>query len=208
MTLTTRTAAGAIGRLRVIMQPTSTILTSLAEEATEKVTLGDVLDKTGSRAHGLGLFVFVLPETVPLPTPSLSTFLSIPLVLISAHLTAFGEGSGIPNWVRRREIRASIVRKVADYVAPVIERIERLSRPRLLALVQRERLLGVLCLLLAIILALPIPLANFLPALCLAAIAFGMLQRDGVIIGLGIVGCVGVLISLYFGADAIMKLLK
>jgi hypothetical protein len=190
------------------MQPTSTILESLADDKAEQVTLGDVLSKTGSRAHGLGLFVFVLPETLPLPTPSLSTFLAIPLVLISAHLTVFGEGSGIPDWVQRRAIRASIVRKIAQYVVPVVAWIEQLSRPRLLALVERERLLGVVCLLLSIVLALPIPLANFLPAVCLAAIAFGMLQRDGVIISLGLLGSVGVLISLYLGADALMGLFK
>lgn len=188
------------------MQPTSTLIKSLAEKRTEQITLGDVLDKTGSRAHGLGLFVFAIPETVPLPTPSLSTFLGIPLILISAHLVAFGESSGVPKWVRRQTIRTSIVRKISKYVIPTVERIERLSRPRLNTLVQRERLLGVICLLLSITLALPIPLVNFLPAICLAAIAFGMLQRDGAIIGFGILGFAGVLISLYFSLNIIRKL--
>jgi hypothetical protein len=190
------------------MQPTSAILKSLADEGTEQVTLGDVLEKTGSRAHWLGLFVFVLPEAIPLPTPSLSTFLAVPLVLISSHLAVFGEASGFPQRVRRRAIRASIVRKITQYLAPVIERIEQLSRPRLLAVVRRERVLGIICLLLAIVLALPLPFVNFLPAICLAAIAFGMLQHDGLIISIGIVGFAMVVIGLYFGAGATMGLLR
>jgi hypothetical protein len=54
------------------------------------------------------------------------------------------------------------------------------------AVARRERLLGVACLFLSIIILLPIPLANFLPAVYLAAIAFGMLQRDGAVIALGL----------------------
>jgi hypothetical protein len=190
------------------MQPTSTILTSFAKADDERITLGDVLQKAGSRAHGLALFIFVLPEAIPLPTPSLSTFLAIPLVLIAAHLTIFGEGRGIPNRLRARTIPPSVLRKIAQYVVPILKYVERLSRPRLHALVEYERLLGFVCLVLAIVLALPIPLANFLPALCLVAIAFGMLQRDGVIVGFGLLGSVGVLIGLYLSADAIVKLLK
>ena len=197
-----------VNRLGRPMQPTSTILKSLAKEHTEQITVGDVLDKTGSRAHGLGLLVFAIPEAVPLPTPSLSIVLAVPLVLISAHLVAFGEGSGIPQRMRQQAIPAIIVRKSAQYVAPVLQQIERLSRPRFLVLVQRERLLGTLCFILSIVLALPIPFANFLPAICLAAIAFGMLQRDGVIVGLGIIGCMGVLIGLYFTWDVIVGLFK
>lgn len=44
----------------------------------------------------------------------------------------------------------------------------------------RGRLSGVVCLLLTIMLALPIPFGNIAPALCIACI--GIIQRDGAVI--------------------------
>ena len=120
--------------------------------------------------------------------PSLSTILAIPLVLISGHLILFGEGRGIPQKIRKWCIPASIVEKLAKYVAPVFQKIEYFSHHRWEALASCERLLGVVCLILSIILLLPIPFGNLPPAVCVAAIAFGMMQRDGLVVALGILG--------------------
>ena len=176
------------------MKRISAILKALAHRKGEKVALGDVIRQGGSRAHGLGLLLFALPETLPIPVPSISTVLAIPLILISGHLILFGEGQGIPKKIRDRSISTSLVEKLEKYVGPVFKMLERVSHPRWEALAERERLLGVACLILSVILLLPIPFGNLLPALCLAAIAFGMIQRDGVVVALGLLGglaCMG-----------------
>ena len=181
-----------------LMKKTSAILKSLSDEKKGQITIGDVIAETGSRAHGFGLLLFALPEALPLPLPSLSTILAIPLILLSAHLIVFGEGPGIPERARRQTIRASVLRTVAKYATPAFERLERISHPRLEVPARQERFLAGACLLLSVILLLPIPLGNFLPALCLVAIAFGMLQRDGVIVGFGLVGLAAVLALIIF----------
>ena len=79
---------------------------------------------------------------------------------------------------------------VSRYVAPALGWFEGWSRRRWPALVQRERLAGLVCLYLSLILFLPIPFLNTPPALCLAAIALGLIQRDGAIIAGGMVGTV------------------
>lgn len=183
------------------MKHTSAILKELAGHDGERIPMGEVMRRGGSRAHGLGLLLFALPETLPLPIPSISLILAIPLVVISAHLVLFGEGQGIPKQIRDRSIPVSLVKKVSKYLGPVFRTIERLSHPRFEALADRERLLGVACLLLAIILLLPIPFGNLLPAVCLAAIAFGMIQRDGVIVALGLVGAIACLALVFYAAS-------
>jgi hypothetical protein len=132
--------------------------------------------------------MIALPETLPIPVPSASIVLAVPLVLISAHLLVFGEGRGIPKRLRKQSISTSAVQKVAKYVAPVFKTLEHISRPRLETLARQEHLLGAACLLLSVILLLPIPFGNLAPAVCLVAIAFGMLQRDGVVVMLGLAG--------------------
>jgi hypothetical protein len=170
------------------LKSVSKILEELAHRKDEKTTVGDVMQKGGSRGHGLGLLMFALPETIPIPVPSLSTLLAIPLVLISGHLVLFGEGRGISKKIRERSIPASAIEKLRTYVAPVFRTVERVSHPRWEVLADRERMLGIACLVLSIILILPIPFGNLLPALCLASIAFGMIQHDGVIVALGLLG--------------------
>lgn len=42
-----------------------------------------------------------------------------------------------------------------------------------------------MCLLLALVIALPIPFGNLPPALCVLLIALGMIQKDGVLAAIG-----------------------
>lgn len=55
-------------------------------------------------------------------------------------------------------------------------------RPRAvrLALPPMEYLIGPECLLLAVVLVLPVPLGNMMPALAISLLALGVLERDGV----------------------------
>lgn len=186
------------------IQTTSSILKSLAERDEERLSFGDVVKAMGSRAHGAGLLFFALPETIPIPLPGVSALLAVPIVLIAAHLIAFGEGPGLPERVLRQTLPASAVRKVSDWIGPVLAWIERLSRPRLSIIVQSERSLGVLCLALGLVLGAPIPFGNLAPATGIVLIAFGMLQRDGVLIVLGVVLAFVLGAGLYFAADALV----
>ena len=88
----------------------------------------------------------------------------------------------------RSMARADFVRMV-EAIIPWIERMERFLRPRILFLSGRsaERMLAALCLVLATVLALPIPLGNILPALAVSLIALGLVERDGAAILAGVV---------------------
>jgi len=166
----------------------SEILESLAAGTEERVPFSAIVAAAGSRVHGLALLVFALPEVPPLPLPSASTLLAIPLIVIAAHLALFGEGSLLPARVQTATMPRSVLATAARYLGPVLRWIERASRPRWLWIARRERLIGLICLYLSIVLILPIPLLNSPPAACIAAIAIGMIQRDGVFIVAGFVG--------------------
>jgi hypothetical protein len=72
------------------------------------------------------------------------------------------------------------------------------SRPRLSALFSGpgQRLVGLVCTVFAIVLILPIPLGNILPAAAVSVLSLSLVQRDGVLalLGYGLaVASVGVL---------------
>jgi hypothetical protein len=176
--------------------PASEVLRQLAGGSGDTISFAEIADKAGPRVHGLALLLLVLPETLPLPLPSASLILAIPLMLISLHLALFGEGSRWPRRLETVRVSRAATATVARYVAPVLAWFETISHPRMLMLARRERLIGMVCLYLSLILFLPLPLVNAPPGICLALIALGLIQHDGLLIGAGLAGTIALTIAL------------
>jgi hypothetical protein len=182
-------------------RPTSEILESLAASSQPSVTVGDVFGAMRTRAHGIALILFALPEAVPLPIPSLSLVLGIPLVLVAAHLILFGEGSGLPRRATSAKIPTSGVRALARFAVPVLRTLEFMTTPRWRTIADHQRAIGVVCLYLSLVLLAPFPFVNFAPALCLIGIALGMVQRDGAVIAIGVAATIVLTVTIGFAAD-------
>ncbi|UWQ22418.1 exopolysaccharide biosynthesis protein [Jannaschia sp. W003] len=150
------------------------------------VSLRDVLEESGSRAHGLAILVLALPEALPLPIPSAGAVLGVPLLLVSAHLLIHGERMRLPAAVTARRVPGPALDALARFAGPAIRRAERLTRPRLPSMVRRERLVGLAATLMSLVLFLPIPFVNLPPAIVLAILGWGLVQRDGLFVATGL----------------------
>src|SRR4029079_2228846 len=133
----------------------SHILQSVAAHQEQSIPVGSVVSAAGSRVHGLALLLFALPDALPLPIPSVSAIIGLPLLLLSVHLIIFGDNSRLPARVESSRIPRPVVATIARYVVPVLSRLEHLSQPRWTGLVRQERLIGIVCLYLSAILLLP-----------------------------------------------------
>ena len=87
---------------------------------------------------------------------------------------------------------------MARYAAPILEALERLSRPRLLFILPNDRVIGIACFYLSLLLLLPIPFLNTAPAICLVTIALGLIHRDGLLVALGIAGTILITTTIVF----------
>lgn len=183
----------------------SEVLGDLPED--RAVPLGEAMGPIGARAHGVALLLLGLPDAVPLPIPSVSLLVGLPLLAVSAHLMLFGEGAGLPRRLSDVTMPAGLAGALRRRVAPLLRRAERLSRPRWTPVAARGRLLGLVCLWLSAILLLPLPFFNTPPALCLVLVAWGMLQRDGLVVLAGLAGTLGVTAALGWAADQATVLL-
>lgn len=159
----------------------SEILANLAgDESRERISVGDILASMDDRAIAALIFVFAVPNCFPTP-PGTSSVLGIPLIFLTAQLM-LGMKPWLPRLIADRSMTRTDFAAMMARTQPWIIKAERMLRPRLqiFATPMAERLLGGLCLILALVLALPIPLGNMLPALALCIIAFGILEKDGV----------------------------
>lgn len=169
----------------------SDVLASLAQDTQRtRISIGDLLAALGDRALGALLFVFAFPNVLPTP-PGTSSILGIPLVVLAAQL-AFGRTPWLPGVIARRSMAHADFVALVGRIGPWLARAERLLRPRLtaLALPPMEYAVGVVCLLLALVVLLPLPLGNVLPALAISLLALGILERDGLWVLAGLVAAV------------------
>jgi hypothetical protein len=124
--------------------------------------------------------------------------------------TPFAAPGWLRRWVLTREFRMGFSKTAPRYVfVPKVRRlvrrrprgvnvlktlrgVENLTRPRLSVLTGpiSEVLMGTTCVLLALVMALPIPFGDMLPGIGLVFFALGVMQKDGVAVLIGVLGSI------------------
>lgn len=169
-------------------QRLSEFLTMIAlDTSRDRLSVADLLSLLEGRATAALLLLFAFPNALPSP-PGTSGILGLPLVYLSLQMM-LGHKPWLPRFIADRSMSredfAAIMRRSAPYLA----RAEKLLVPRLTALSTPISVqgIGALCLALSVILILPIPLGNMLPAFAICILALGVLERDGAwIVGGGV----------------------
>jgi len=192
---------GASRRLSDILQ----VIADAPCEPGERIFLGHLIEIFGNRAFGVLIFVFALPVIVPIPVPGISAILGAPLLFLTWQLMRGKAQPWLPELMRNRSLKRKDFVAALRRALPWIRRLERLVGTRLIWLTgpRAEQVIGCLAFLLALVLFLPVPFGNSLPALGIAILALALLERDGVAVILGaLVGCMafGIVSGVILGA--------
>jgi hypothetical protein len=164
----------------------------------DQVSLDSLRDTLGDRGFGVLLFVFAVPNLIPVNIPLLSAVLGAPLVLLAAQLFYGRHKPWFPRWFASRSVSRANFEAVVLRAIPYLERAEALLRPRLTPLLSwtGERLIGLALLVLTVVLALPIPFGNWLPAFAICIIGLAIVEKDGLAVLIGIaVGLLSLLVA-------------
>jgi hypothetical protein len=165
--------------------------------------LRTILDRAAGRAlslrqiveilHGRGfdvlVIVLVLPFCQPIPLPGLSTPFGLALMFFGLRI-AVRQGPWLPGWLLRREISSDTLTKIIHGAVAVSKRLEKLIHPRLRFMTHWWSFNAINGLAIAssaflLMLPLPIPFSNTIPAWSILLLALGMMEEDGVVITLG-----------------------
>lgn len=175
---------------------TRAILDALLDgDPAQSLDFDTLLDGLGRRAFGMLLFVAALPAFIPIPVGGA---LSGPLIMLVAAQLLVGMGHPwLPGFIARRGPKRQALARFERIVDPWLARLERIVQPRLTAVLDHplaSAFSGLLLLLLGLLLALPIPLTNYLLGGLILLYALALLERDGALMlvawGLGIVALV------------------
>ena len=158
----------------------SSVLRDYLRRPLPTIRIADLVDLFGDRAFGALLLIFAVPNLIPMPVNA-SAILGIPLILIAGQLATGRRELWLPTLIRSRGFGRPEFCHLVERITPTLRRTERLLAPRLPIFMTAfgERLIGLMCLILSVILFLPIPFGNWLPAFAICLFALALLQKDG-----------------------------
>ena len=163
-------------------RPLSEVVRELACTDVASLSLGEVVEAFGASALAGLILIFGLACALPLP-PGATTVFGLPLVFLSPQLMFDHPTPWLPRRLRERRMSMTDLRGAFQKMAPWLTRMEAVSRPRLGFVVgaSGRRLMGLICTIFALVLILPIPLGNMLPAATVTVFSLALIQRDGAI---------------------------
>jgi hypothetical protein len=166
----------------------------LREFEVEVVTLREVIAVLHGRGYVLLVMLLALPFCTPVPLPGLSTPLGLVIALIGVRL-ALGEKPWLPARLLDTPLPPATFRRVFALTRKLVLGFEKLLRPRLLwvtGTAWREQLHAIPIVInaLLLLLPLPVPFSNVIPAWAVLLLAAGLLERDGAFILAGYVSTV------------------
>jgi len=165
--------------------------------ARERVTMGEIVAALGDRGLGVLIAIFAIPNMLPSVVPFGNVVVGVFPLIFAVHLACGFDRLMLPAFIANRSISAKSLKTLVPQVAGVLSRFERLLKPRFPGVTgpHIERVVGVLCVVLALITMIPIPFAHNLPALALVLIGLGLIERDGLAILIGAaIGVVGTIV--------------
>ncbi len=178
------------------------------------LTLKQLVDLFQNRSHPLIILFLSLPFVQPLPLFGLSAIFG-GVIFLSGLFIILQIKPWLPIRFQQKVIQKSLVQSCTSTLIKVLNRTEKYIKPRFIFLstsLPAKIFNGLLIMLFAFLLALPLPIpfTNSVPAYFLIMNAVGCLEEDGLLIGLSyLVAIAGVIffLTLGVGAAEIMQML-
>jgi hypothetical protein len=144
----------------------------------------------GDRGFGLIILLLALPAALPVPAVGYGTPFGIMLVLLGGQIAIGRKTPWIPTSLGKRRVPYRLLNFSIRNARLPLRAVELFIRPRLSGLARHRLFLpgiGVMIMLLAALMALPIPLTNTAPSFVIFMLAAGILEEDGLFLLFGLV---------------------
>lgn len=211
------TATGALTRLQQLlgeMENRSRTASADAGDArgqdataapASEATLGDFIDALDERAYGFMLLMLAIPCCIPF-LYGVPQVVALPILALCAQMALGREAPWLPDALAKRRLPLKTMQGALVTAHKYGGWIERLTHARLRFLSDGRgaRITGALLLIPAASILVPAPLTNSTPGLGVAIVGVGLIERDGLLILLGLaIGLAWVFLLVFVGAEAI-----
>ncbi len=193
------------------MRKTSDLLNELKDidaDVNGKINIENILNNNNENAYFLLIITTILsflPFIFAFFFGTINVYISVQIILRRKIIL-------LPKIIRNLSIKKQLLINIIDKIYPIIVKIETKTKNRMLFFFVKKyfNLLKIFILILSIIIMIPIPLSGTIPAISLLLVLFGILNKDGFIVLIGlIIGMIGIFITtlILLLSRAIFKLL-
>ena len=191
-------------------RPLSHVLIEFYRNEPMPTTFAHLRDALADRGLAALLLLVSAFNMLPLP-PGTSLISGIPCLLLAWQMMLRRKAAWLPQKVLNHEITEQTVALIRSKVVPKLFWLEKFIKPRYWPFSpgNDEFVIGVICIMTSILLILPIPLGNWSSAIAMTTLALALLQRDGLLLLIGVVSaivaltlCIFVVGGLVFAAES------
>lgn len=186
----------------------------LARQAERRdVQLGELTDISGDRGFGFLFTVLSLPAMIPVMPPGYAASTGVVFAFLGSQMLLGLRRPWLPRWLKKRVIPSGMLRFLVGKLSPILSRLERSpsagpERARRTALF---RLVALTPIVMGLVMALPVPFLNTLPALGVLLTGMGLLRPSLALLAfsfaLSLISLAAVILVLLFGSAALKLLL-
>ena len=179
----------------------SQVLTALADEPEERITLTSILGLLSDRSFAVLVVLLGLPNCLPMPPP-IPSISAILLMIVALQIAAMRAEPWFPRAVLKGSVASADLRRAVGRALPIVSVLERWSRPRWHLFGSRTGALlsALLLFTMALGMLTAAPLIGQVPyGLAVCLIGLGQVERDGMLVMSGlVVGIIGAALSAGF----------
>ena len=142
----------------------------------QKISIHELINAFSSNTFPITFLILAIPSALPIPAVGYSTPFGLAILLIAMQFIFRRKALCIPKFIQRYEIPTSIVKKALSPILLIMGFLEK-NFP------QQKRNLShklpvILIALLSIIMAIPIPFTNTIPAIGISLLAIAMIHNN------------------------------
>ena len=165
----------------------SQVLIEAASGPEPTISVGALVAQLSSRGLAPLILLMGMINVVTI-IPGSSTILGLPLVFLGLSLLIGAQSLWLPARLRERTFDRSALARTINRALPYLARIERLAHPRYWPWGQPvlDRAYGAIVLFLGLMVALPVPFGNTMPAISIILLSLGFTARDGLWVAAGL----------------------
>jgi hypothetical protein len=170
-------------------RPLSKVLTGLATEERDSVSVRRIRNALADRSFATFLVFTASINLLPFP-PGSTVLLGVPIVLVAFQMVMGYPTVWLPRFFLRRSLSQKGFHKMTTWLIPFLERMENWVRPRYWPFPNAksaEKVVGLVALVFAVAVVIPIPFGNWLPALAVFICGIALSERDGFWLAVGVV---------------------
>ena len=193
-------------------------LTQFVEELDGKdCTLGELSTAFGEKGFGMLLLLLAFPAALPIPAPGYATPFGIMMIVLGSQMLRGYKTPQLPEKMKARTLSYSMLDFSLKNGAVLFRFVEFFVRPRLEGQVTKMyRMMGLIIIIMAAFMSLPIPLTNTAPSFVIFVMAASLLEKDGLSLLAGIlltpialmIGGGAIYFAFTYGIDAVEATFK